>query len=95
MDHGFIYFVTDAKQCLANTAKKDCLFGARAYYIPQLSTSDREEGKIPPQIDVFAKPELTIPLLKIFIRNRFLTKDGFVNQTFEPLKESLDYWKNM
>ena len=56
------------------------IYGSRAYFIPELSTADREEGQTPPEIDfrnqaAFAK----------FVTTRFLDQSGLVNPHYWPL----------
>ncbi|MCX5793831.1 MAG: hypothetical protein NTY45_16670 [Elusimicrobia bacterium] len=68
MQYGLTYFVTDAGQERAQ---------AGAYFMTDLSTSDREEGAVAPKVDPFNMPQLTG-----FIVAEFLDAAGKVKAAF-------------
>jgi hypothetical protein len=76
MEFGYTYLVANSPNG-ANGVYAD---SAGAYFIPDLSTTDREEGSTPPAIDPL-DPEA----LKCFIRDQFLNELGDVKGEFKPL----------
>ena len=82
MEYGLVYFVTDAEQEIPAPGKPIHYWSdtPRAYFIPELSTTDFEGGEIPPQIDPFDSEQL-----RKFMRTKFLTGKGWVQPKYRPL----------
>ncbi|MEY4631658.1 MAG: hypothetical protein RIQ81_1778 [Pseudomonadota bacterium] len=75
MEFGFTYFVTDAH----NPHHGGGAYGG-AYFISDMSTTDREEGAEPPKVD-----PLNPATLASYISTNFLDASGEVKATFKPL----------
>ena len=97
MTYPLIYFLTDAEQIRVINGKPVGYYpgGApyrrhyddpRAYFIKDLSTSDFENGEIPPVLDIFRVSNKEI--IK-YIKTKFLTKDGMVQGSFVPVCKDL------
>ncbi len=82
MEYGLVYFVTDAEQELPARGKSIHYWSddPRAYFIPELSTPDFENGAVPPQVDPLDPEQL-----KKFMRAKFLTPKGWVQPKYRPL----------
>jgi hypothetical protein len=91
MQFGFTYFITNAEQIRSVDGKPVGTYSsgkpfmrfsdsARAYFIPELSTSDKEGGSVASEVDPSNKVEL-----EKFILNQFLNKDGMVNEKYIPI----------
>lgn len=79
MNYGLTYVVSNAE----NVAHSIFADGSAAYFIPKLSTPDRENGAVPPEID----PK-NIGALKNYLTNEFLDQAGKVNSSaFIPIDE--------
>lgn len=93
MEYPIVYFVTDAEQiipagkpgCETSTSNEGCRFfndQPRAYNIPQLSTPDREDGAVAPEVSVSDEAQIVK-----FIKERFLDANGMIQDGFIPLTE--------
>ncbi len=69
MQYPFIYFVTNAGRASA------------AYFVPALSTSDRENGEVAPEVDFHDEPAL-----RAFILDRFLDRSGVPQTAYTAVK---------
>jgi hypothetical protein len=82
MQYGLVYFITDAQQEITVKGKVIHYWpdGPRAYFIPEMSTTDFEGGEIPPRIDPFnAAQRIT------YLRYTFLNNKGWVHPRYKPL----------
>lgn len=76
MEYGYTYFVTDARNRQRGIPGE---YGG-AYFIADMSTTDREEGAEPPKVD-----PLNQATLECFIRTRFFDDTGEVRADFTPI----------
>ncbi len=76
MEFGYTYLVTNSP----NARHRIYPDNAGAYFIQELSTTDREDGAMAPMVDPL-DPEA----IKCFIRDRFLTEYGDVREGLKPL----------
>jgi len=96
MNHVRVFLVTDAAQVMEKDGKP-LLYSdgrmrtrsagsARAYYVLDLSTSDYENGKTPPKVDLWKGDEgFSAKRTMEYYRTTFLDKNGWVKPQFVPL----------
>jgi hypothetical protein len=76
MEFGYVYFIANSP----NPRHEITADGAAAYFMKDLSTTDREEGAVAPVVN-----PLDDQALKSFIVTKFLDENGAVAPGFVPL----------